>query len=76
MVIKILVLAGCLALATAQTPTRPVFAETFYASGEVELHVAQETRMGKCKTKCSVCRAGAWPVEIYKYYLSMGYSSK
>ena len=46
--LKWCVIACVLALAAAQTPTRPVFSETFYASGEVELHVAEETRFGKC----------------------------
>ena len=49
MAIRILVLAGCLVLAMAQTPTRPIFGETFFASGEVELHTAEETGFGKCK---------------------------
>ena len=46
---KCFVIACVLALAAAQTPTRPVFADTFYASGDVELHVAEETRFGKCE---------------------------
>ena len=49
MMLKCCVIACVLALAAAQTPTRPVFSETFYASGEVELHVAEETRFGKCE---------------------------
>lgn len=47
--LKWCVIVCVLALAVAQTPTRPVFSETFYASGEVELHVAEETRFGKCE---------------------------
>lgn len=48
--LKLVVIACVLALAAAQTPTRPVFPGTFYASGEVELHVAEETRFGKCES--------------------------
>lgn len=58
MILKLSVIACLLAVAVAQTPARPVFPETFYASGEVELHVAEETRFGKCECKnFNMCRA-------------------
>ena len=49
MMLKFSVIACLLAVAVAQTPVRPVFPETFYASGEVELHLAEETHFGKCE---------------------------
>ena len=52
MMLKCCVIACVVALAVAQTPTRPVFPETFYAFGEVELHAAEETAFGKCE--CSL----------------------
>ena len=51
MMFKCSLISCMLAFAMAQTPTRPVFPETFYASGEVELHVAEETRFGKCESR-------------------------
>ena len=52
--LKLCVLVSCFVLAVrAQTPTRPAFPSTFFASGEVELHVAEETRFGKCKAKAT-----------------------
>ena len=49
MMLKLSVIACLLAVAVAQTPERPKFSETFYATGEVEMHVAEETRFGKCE---------------------------
>ena len=52
MMLRCSVVACLLAIAVAQTPTKPVFNESFFASGEVELHVGKpQSPFGECELR-------------------------